>query len=748
MLAFFRKYQKAFFIFTTAIIVISFTFFGMIGSMGGVAPAKEVPLIKAIDGSTVSVQKVQRMTQFLSSSQQDLKDDKMPSVNLLNPGVLETQFLEGALGRLLAEKISLRLQSDVEQAIEKAASFQSYRHVSSPFISAESIWTQFAPESVNIVRELLTRSSSLSFSRKFELLSQGYLQHQAVPTGFIRKVLSYQAQQAQAEQDVSLPYADLSLLGLHSARDWLGESYIKAAAQVIINGAASAKRFGFKVSSQEAREAMIENVKKAAHALSQEIDPQTNFYQVFLNQVRNLGMNEAEVLDLWKDIALFEKLVQNVSVDPKTFSELQSISDEQALVQKFSLPSHLQFRDFMSFMKLQVYIDAVSAKKRSKDNLLTLPTDLLSLVEIEKKAPDLVQRDYVLEYAELNVKKVASQIGLKETWNYQTQETGWNQLKKQYPSLAQSAAATKEERFAALEAIDSKQRLEMDKFSREQILFGNKERIQKELELAKVESRSFAISSKGIELPFKGIKDMQALVALLETTPLKTLDENLSFYTGDNEHYYKIIVVERSPLKKVQTFAEASSSGALRRMLDKKLEDSYFEVRKKDSLAYMKKDGSWKPLTEVKEKVGLAVYAPVLKAIAAEYQAFYGKEPIDSTEFYVQNWMLAPMKEALIQAQSGKLQENQWQLTSQQETLAKKEHESLSDVSFETDTWSSILTLSSGKPCFFKVIQKLEAAAPSPEEMEKVMAPFKREAEKKLFEQLFSEIESKKAMAL
>jgi len=139
MLTFFRKYQKAFFIFTTAIIVGSFLFFGVAGSMGGAPEVKEVPLLKAIDGSIVSVQKLQRMVRFLSSSLLDLKDDKTAAVNCLNDGVLEKQFLKAPLGRLLAEKISSEIEKDLKQTIEKAASFQTYRYAGAPFVSSESI---------------------------------------------------------------------------------------------------------------------------------------------------------------------------------------------------------------------------------------------------------------------------------------------------------------------------------------------------------------------------------------------------------------------------------------------------------------------------------------------------------------------------------------------------------------------------------------------------------------------------------
>ncbi len=113
MLTLFRKYQKVIFVFTTGVIIISFTFFGTMNSMGGSSDVKEETLVKAVDGSSISSQKVERMVTFLSSSQLDLKDDQATTVNLLNDGILENQFLKVGLGKLLAEKISTEIEQEL-----------------------------------------------------------------------------------------------------------------------------------------------------------------------------------------------------------------------------------------------------------------------------------------------------------------------------------------------------------------------------------------------------------------------------------------------------------------------------------------------------------------------------------------------------------------------------------------------------------------------------------------------------------
>ncbi len=760
MLNVFRKHQKGIFIVTTGVIILSFSVFGTMGSMGGDPQVKEELLVRAIDGSAISRQKVERMMHFLSSSQMDSKDDRIASVNLLNDGALEKQFLESSLGRLLVEKLSGDLQKDMEKILEQTLSFSSYRNERIPFISAESVWAQFSPELPKIVRELTSQSFHLSLARKFELLSQARLQSQMVPSSFIKKILAYQERQvSNAEVDPALAYADVSLLGLHSAKEWFGDAFLKAVSQVIINGSALAKKQGIKVSSQEVRSALLENLKQAIDLLSPDKKPEGNLYQMFLHQVRNLGLTERECIDLWKDVVLFRKLVQkamdDISLDADALASLQGPAKDQIKVKQFSLPHHLQLRDLTSLWKLQVYLEAISPKKHFQEHPLFAPTEFLSLSEIEKKAPDLVHRNYVLQYAELDTKKAASSIGIKETWSWQLEESGWNWLRNTYSSLAKSTAANKEERFAALEQLDAKERAEIDRASREQILAQHPSKMKEFLEASEKKTLSIAVTKSGLDLPFQGLKNPSSFVLMLEAS---NLQEKIDMYTEDQQHYYSFSVLERAPAKNVKTYAEANASGALRRMLDKKLENAYPEVRKKDSLTYMKKDGSWKPFSEVSEKVAKAVFAPTIKAIVAEYKTIHGKEPskeqLESSSFYTEYWMSAFLQKARLDQESGLASNaedslsSQWNLVPEEDILERGKYAALASLPFVEGSWSPVLSLVSGRPCFFQVLQTLPRASVTEAEMEILKAPMKKEAEKKLFDRLFSEIESKQAISL
>ncbi len=759
MLTFFRKYQKGFFIVTTGAIIVSFLFFGGAGAMDKTVKIKEEPLFKAVNGSMVTKQKVERMVQFISFSHLDFLDDRISSPNWLNDGVLEKEFLKSPLGALLAEKLMPQIQGELASVVKEARFFHPYRHPNAPFLTAEAVWGQFSAEGAKYASLLLGQGDIVDL-KTFEILSAACLEHKSFPSVFLKRVLLYQENQdSRIRPDSGLPYADVSLLGLHSLQNWLGPTYLKAAAEVILNGSAYAESKGYSLSLADARMELLSNLQEAAKRVSKEVPP-AELYPLFLQQVRKMGMEELECVSLWRDISLFRKLFHSVTIDPSSLEEFYAHAKKQAIIELFSLPTHLQLKDFSSLLKLQMYIQAVSSPKAYRSTL-GFPKEFLSLAEVEKKNPELVRKEYVLEYAELDVKKAASHIGLKETWNWETSDSGWDILKKQFSELAKQNVSSKEERFATFDQLDDAVRLEVDKFSREKILLSDASRIKEMLLQTSPSQGSFLLSVKGDGLPFKNIKDKNRLMSLLEKGNL--LEEDLlSFYTEDGIHYYSIRVIDNSAEKKILTFAEADASGSLGEMLDKKLEAIYPDVRKKDSLAYMQKEGGWMPLFKVKDKVGLTLFPDLLKAIQEEYSSFYGKsvsqEEKSSPLFYVQNRMLAPLREqrelvSINQALDSSSSElsKQWDFVKEVQTEWKSKKEFFpTDAAFNVPegTISSITLNGSGKGYFYRMLGHLEAEEAPAAEEEAAIAPLRRQAKKNLAMDLLHNIDQKGAWNL
>ncbi len=407
-----------------------------------------------------------------------------------------------------------------------------------------------------------------------------------------------------------------------------------------------------------------------------------------------------------------------------------------------------------------------------KKEYFSLPKEILSIVEIEKKMPELIRREFVLEYTELDLKKIASQIGLKEMWNWQASDLGWTSLQKQFSFLSPFKAFSKEERLAILEDLEDEKRVEVDMFARQTILSSDKERLQQMFSSLEQRQDTFLVGQKGEGLPFKGSADRQGVRTLLDMAALKgetdvdvlasEAREKLSFYSEDQQHYYKIAVLERSPIKKVLTFAEAEEFGILRKKLEKRLEDIYPIVRKKDIAFYQQKEGSWKPLLEVKDKVGLSLFPELCQAIQAGYSIFSGKEVTveqkQLPEFYVQYWMLATLKESLEEIrETASLDPNrsllvkQWDFTSEIQTVGKNRKDLFSseeEFFLRAGQCSSLHFSSSGTNLFFKVVSRSERERLPDAEVEAIKAPLRKEAEKKGIQDLWKKIEEKGSIYL
>ena len=767
MLTFLRVHQKTFMIAVTASVVVSFLFFGISGGGGAEDRIKEKFIGKALDGSAITQQKVDRMVKFLSYSHLDLLNDRVLAPNWLNDGVLEKDFMKTSLGYFLAEKMFSQIEKDLTSTLEMAKSFEPYRHPHAPFLSAGGLWSQFAPEATRVASEIVRTGPKVT-PETFFLLSQLYSQQKSVPLTFFKRMIAYQQNQdPRIQQDDQLAYADLSLFGLHSAKEWFGSTYLRAAAQVIINAAAEAKSRGLTISTVELREQLLVNVEEAAKRSGEKIEAE-HLYGVFIQQVRKEGMDERECLDLWKDITLFRKLLtsfrESIKLDSDVLQKAHEASKDLATIELFSLPTSMQFKDLASLLKLQLYVEAVSGVTQKE--CFAFPKELFSISEIEKRMPELIRQEMVVEYKELDLKKMASQVGLKEMWNWQGGDLGWACLQKQFPFLSSHKTSIKEDRLGLLEALEEEKQAEVDGFARQMILSSNEERLQHAFASLEEKEDTILVGLKGEGIPFKGVTDKQRVRALLEKAALKgdvegvtsSLEarEKLLFYTEDQQHYYKISVLERFPTQRVLTFAEAEGLGILRQKIEKRLEDLYPIVRKKDAALYQQKDGSWKPLAEVKDKVGLSLFPTLCQAIQTGYTTFSGKEVTleqkQSPQFYVQYWTLGPVREALEEIRTvGFLDPNrpllvkQWDLSLEKKTVGKEEKEIFNfqeEFFLPEGRCSSIRFSPTGRNLFFRVLNRTEREKLPEAEIEAIKAPLKKEAEKKGIEDLWQKIES------
>ncbi|NGX45829.1 MAG: hypothetical protein K940chlam2_01009, partial [Chlamydiae bacterium] len=137
MLEFFRKNQKVFFIFVTAIIVISFTFFGAVNTF---APKEEVAnrlIGKALDGSKLMEQDVTALAHIYQEGERP---------NLLSDGWVQEQWLATDLAEMVALAYFDEIKEEIAESVEKIRVFRPYVHPEAEFLSGPAVWEQFAPD--------------------------------------------------------------------------------------------------------------------------------------------------------------------------------------------------------------------------------------------------------------------------------------------------------------------------------------------------------------------------------------------------------------------------------------------------------------------------------------------------------------------------------------------------------------------------------------------------------------------------
>ncbi|MBY0528966.1 MAG: hypothetical protein K2P51_02120 [Rhabdochlamydiaceae bacterium] len=773
MLNFFRKYQRAFFIVVTIVIILSFTFFGTYSA--SLAGAKEAPdrvVCKGIEGKEITERRLGALTRLISSSLLDREQGKVP--NLLNDGVIQRDFLATGMGMILARRYFDELKPELDSRLPRIKHYRSFVHPEVKELSVEAVWQRFHPVLSQHLSLLKSKSDQMTMET-LALLFQIYLDQAQFPEEIVKQILVYQMNQMGMAADPLVQNADFSLFGFHTLEDWFGPRFVELASQFILNAAQCAEENGYKITNEEVRADLYQNI---AHGYK-EIAPQgtlsTEEMQAYYqNEIHSLGLNESSAVESWKQVLLFRRLFNDVGnsvfLDPLSFKQFLSFTKENTKVDLYELPDELRLKDLRSVFRLQVYLDAVT-QNPVKGSLL-LPTRFLPLDQIEKRAPELIDQFFEIEYAQVEKQELARQISLKETWEWETQESSWEVLKKQFPVLAQEKALSVSERFLVLDKLDANERFKIDQFARLAILDSQREKLQMALAAAEPRTWSGGLRAKGGKLPLVGIHDQAALYHLLKSAPLAHEDPSertqdlLSFYSQDGQVFTKFRVKQRDAERKLLTFASALSDGTLDQMLDAKLEAAYPDVRRKQSAFFQQKDGSWRPFTEVKEAVGKLVYADLLKNIEESYRSNFGELPGTSGDlpsaFYTQHRLFAfvnTVKQMAEKQENSALwvreQEREITLDTQWQMLLKEQViERSSTLSFhkekmfsmKSNDWSAVEIGHSGSLAFYQVLGKSEAELSAVEEIDQGHRSLSLDARRSFMLSLVDEIQKKNAI--
>ena len=700
MLEFFRKNQKIFFIFVTIIIGISFSVVGINTQMVESTPNKQIG--KTVNGRPIYSKELLVLSQLLNHSIFDTDRSNWP--HLLNDGVIEKNFLETGLAVMLAEQYFSYLEPELKKKEKIISLFKPYTHPYDPQLSCRAVWKNYSP---GLLEHLEQLKNSRVDVHGFSTLCQLYLDQIAFPKEAMQQVLHFQEQKAGVPKDPRLAEIELSLFGFKNVKDWFGDRFIHLASQFILNVSSLAEQKKYQITKQEAQTDLLQNIYKGYKQLSQNKSLKPGqAMQYFQRELQVLGLNEADVVNAWRHVMLFRRLVLDTSGsvfnDPLAQKQFHLFADQSVEVELYELPSYLRLNDFSALLKLQVYLEVVSPEQPKS---LNLPLEFASLDNIEAREPALVQKKVEVRLSSVNIEELAAQISLKSTWEWEATDEGWSFLQKRFPELKNSS-----DRRRALDQIDS--RLSIDQAARLEMVRQDKELIMQALQQRSLKTIELSLRKKPLtQGPYSSLLNNKECAAFLENASLGSIEE---CYSVDANNFYRIELVRRDAQKELVSFEEAFQDGTLDAILDQKLENAYPNIRKGKGL-FLQANGNFKPFYEVKEQIARILYEPLLLAIEQEYIKAFGDLPGMSKQlpgiFYCKYRLYGFMQSVKQQLELGAALHlpKQWELVSTSSCISRSQklHFPTDDwIEIPVNQWSPISIGSSGSLAFAKVCSK------------------------------------------
>ncbi|MCB1117251.1 MAG: hypothetical protein KDK50_01575 [Chlamydiia bacterium] len=711
MLTVLRKYQKVFIVVVGFFIVASFLFFGVSSRIGRMPSKLPDPAVgKAIDGSDIHLLHRDAMMRFISA---DCLDGHLAQVrqvpNFFNDGVLRRDFLESGLADVMGVRYFEAFKGDIDARHKKAKTYKPYVHPRFAHLSAASIWNQFTPN----LPEKIEKLQNMEFGPEvFKALSSVYVSTKGINGELVRQVLQYQQRQFQEAQDPYLAQADLSLFGAHSLEDWFGRVFIEKCSNVIINGARLAEKRGYVVTREEAQADLWNNGFKFMSAKNRgEAVKGSEVAEYLDKQLQYLQMNQEMAVNVWRDVLLFRRLMDETGgtlfVDPLMQRQFDAYANDGVKVKTYRLPEYARAYP----AQLALYLEKVGKSSHG------LPSAPRPMDEIDGQ---LIEEIFEVKVASCYKPSLVQKVTLKEMLQYELDADHWGSLVAKCPALGGSVSS-REERLMKLDALNPQERGLVDAYAREKIVELHEEWVNEALDEATMTNQVLHVSRSGEREPLEGITHLSAFAQLLKEESPK-----LKGFTDDQQHFYRIEVTKQSEGPKLLTFEQAVDAGVLDSMLSKKLEQSYKRVREQSPKTFQDEKGAWKKWYDVKDDIAKLAYIDPLKkrleAYLKEQQALYKTN--------------APAIEGF-----GK----QWELEVAAHTLKRsQDHHFLSDEMLKKDenSWTGIFESKQGDLLFAHIEGKNDSSMPSSEFVKAAQEVLSHEARVHVFNQLLDQIDN------
>ena len=412
-------------------------------------------------------------------------------------------------------------------------------------------------------------------------------------------------------------------------------------------------------------------------------------------------MEEKDALRTWQRILVFRKMLDEVGnsvfVDSVLYREFSEFASIGAKIEVYKLPPALKVKRPEDGKKLAIYLDGVLRKSGEA----FINKEFASVDEIKVALPELVEKRFLVKVAALMKGNVASDIGVRKTWDWQLSQKNWEVLKAKFHELNNCTSEDPDVKFAYLQALDENLKEKIDHYSRKMIVEEEPGLIKEKLSLIQPQTRLLSITLAGQDEILPGVTDRKTLLDLLENE-----SEKLACYSENGEDFYRIEIIDSSSLWEVLTFDEANTRGILDNLLEKKkIKDSSLPVETM-LVSYMK-------------KMAQAVMNGD-EGMVREASGFNKGESLQPK---------SPL-------------ENQWDLQKDELKITRKMADPLFDeklFSMKEGDWSDVISTEEG-PLFFHVLETFIDTSDVAKKMEEGRSLLGREAKVELVKELLQEI--------
>lgn len=620
MLGFFRKFERTFYILITAVIIISFSFFGTYGTLTD-RTYQDEKAFTAVDGTPVNRSEIERMALFIGTDASDMQQYGSWGPNFFNDGVIDNDLIQTGLAKLLMQQYHDQIKADLDSRSTREKRYKPYEHPAFKALSATEVWRRYNPKKMEYFTSLLAVKEPTS-AEGIEARINLYEAERQFSGQDLKQAILFAEKMNQnwVRPDPNLPYADLSLFGYHTADDWFGPKFIRIASAFIINAAKEAEAKGYKVTNDEVLADLIKNARTSYSkvAASGKLGV-SNANDYFREQLRRMHMDQNQAIHTWKQVMLFRRMYGDIGnsivTDALPAQEFLTYAKQSVKGDEYTLPESLQIGNFKELQSFETYLKAVAPKS---EDLVSLPNTFKAIKDVPQ---ELVEQRYQIEIAQVDTQQLATKIGVRATWNWELEHDNWSKMVAAFPELGVSDSKTQELRERALDRLDSQTRARIDAFAREEIVKENPASIEEALAQAPVTTKIISWRAAGGNAPLAGVTDRTAF-----QTFLATAEESAKTYSPDQRIYYSIKVIAKDSEPHIMTYEQAKKENILEPMATKELNDYYVKVREASPKDYQLLDGEWKELDYIRSDLARRFYSKTLAAVQKQAVELQAKE--------------------------------------------------------------------------------------------------------------------------